>query len=81
MRWVEDVGFLAAIGIALAYGLAEAAARIGACIGPCAPDAPFPWGLLLILGALVLPKVLGRATAGAIWTAIASRIGGKGGQS
>lgn len=77
MRLIENAGFGAAILIALLYGAAEAAARVGLCHGACAPEAPFPWGLCLILVTLALPKILGKATAGAIWTALANRVGGK----
>lgn len=74
-RLVEDLGFAAAILIALAYGLAEALASVGFRLGTCAA-AGFPWGLTIIVCALALPKTLGRASAGAVWTAIANRIGG-----
>lgn len=76
MRWVEDFGFLAAVLIAFLYGAAESASVLGFCRGPCNIDHPFPWGLLLILLTLALPKVLGRATAGEIWQSIAGRFGG-----
>ena len=75
-RVIEDAGFVVAVVIALVYGLAEAAASIGFRLGECA-EAAFPWGLTIIVCALALPKTLGRASAGAVWTAIAARFGGR----
>jgi hypothetical protein len=75
-RIVEDGGFVVAVLIALAYGLAEALASVGFRLGTC-EKAGFPWGLTVIVCALALPKTLGRASAGAVWTAIATRLGGK----
>lgn len=75
-RLIEDMGFFAAVLIALAYGLAEAAASVGFRLGACA-SASFPWGLTIIVCALALPKTVGRASAGAVWAAFASRFGGK----
>lgn len=76
-RWVEDLGFLAAILIALVYGAAEAMRVVGFCATrPCSTDHAFPWGLLIICACLVLPKTVGRASAGAVWQAIGERIRG-----
>lgn len=76
-RWLEDLAFAAAILLGTLYGLAEAAARVGLRLGPHAPDASFPWGLLIVMAIMAAPKTLGRSTAGAIWTAIGARFGVK----
>lgn len=68
-RTIENVGFLAAVLIAVLYGLAEAASRVGVSLGECGHSHGIPWGLAIISGALVLPKTVGRATAGRIWEA------------
>ena len=75
-RFIEDASFVVAVFIALVYGLAEAAARLGLRLGEGA-NGSFPWGLTIIVCALALPKTLGRASAGAVWTAIAARFGGR----
>jgi hypothetical protein len=64
-RVAEDIGFFA-----------ESAARIGLKVGECAYDSNFPWGLVVLVCALVLPKTLGRATAGKVWSFVGSRISG-----
>lgn len=72
-RGVEDVGFLVAILLVLLYGAAEAAAHVG-LVRPvpagatCPPPVhSLPWALVLSVFALVLPKTIGRASAGRIW--------------
>lgn len=66
---------MVAMVIALLYGAAEALARVGVTFGDV--DASFPWGLLIVELILAAPKMLGRATAGKIWEAVANRVGGK----
>jgi hypothetical protein len=75
-RVAEDIGFLLATVIATVFVLAESAARIGLKVGECAYDSNFPWGLVVLVCALVLPKTLGRATAGKVWSFVGSRISG-----
>lgn len=70
-RWVEDS--LAVVGIAQAalYGTMEALARGGFLKHAEHPG--FPWVTVIIFAGCVLPKTLGRATAGRVWDAIAKR--------
>jgi hypothetical protein len=73
-RRLEDWG----MGAAIAVGCLAALARIGVnswcSVRPCPAYRPgFPWELWLLMGMLVLPKVLGRATAGRIWLALVTR--------
>lgn len=72
-RVIEDVGFIAAILVGVLYGVMETAAAGG--LLPRAPAVrPFPYGVLMVICALALPKTLGRATAGRIWDRL---FGGK----
>lgn len=66
-RRVEDA--LAIVGIlqAVAYGTVESLAAAGWRFGACAPATGFPWITAIIFLGCVLPKTLGRATAGKIW--------------
>lgn len=68
-RWIEDA--LAVVGIAQAalYGTMEALARGGFL--EHAEHAGFPYVTMAILAVCVLPKTVGRATAGKVWDAIA----------
>lgn len=72
-RWIENV--LAIVGIAQAalYGTMEALARGGFLTH--SEHAGFPWVTIIIFAGCVLPKTLGRATAGRVWDALASKVG------
>lgn len=72
-RWIENI--LAIVGIlqAALYGTMEALARGGFLQHN--EHAGFPWITLAILGVCVLPKTVGRATAGRVWDAVATRVG------
>jgi hypothetical protein len=76
-RILEDVGFGAAILLGVIYGVAEALARVGVRIGEHAPDASFPWGLLIVMAVLAAPKTVGRASAGRVWDAVAGMLPGR----
>lgn len=81
-RWIEN-------GLAILGGLLAAAYVIGVevlpsvrySLGKCATAMPadhgIPWGVVLVVGGLVLPKTIGRATSGRVWDALASRFGVK----
>lgn len=77
MRHLENAGLTAAIILTAIYCLAEASARVGFCKAVCPTEVSFPWGMAIMVVALVLPKTVGRATAGRVWDAIADRLGGK----
>lgn len=77
-RWLEDLGFAAAIFQGLVYGMGEAARSVGLCPGPCPVHVSFPWGLAASMGICALPKYLGRGTAGKVWQTIAGKIPGGG---
>lgn len=77
-RFWEHAGFATAILIGLLYGVAEATARLGICIGKCTTfDASFPWGLLIVMLILAAPKTLGRMQAGQILGGLLGRIPGR----
>ena len=65
-RWIEN-------GLAVLGGLCGAAYVIGVEIYPhirgtagCSGHG-VPWGVVILVGAMVLPKTIGRATAGKVW--------------
>lgn len=72
-RWIENI--LAIVGIlqAALYGTMEALARGGFL--PHTEHPGFPWVTVIIFAGCVLPKTLGRATAGRVWDAVAARFG------
>lgn len=78
-RFIENA--LAVLGglMAAAYvGLVEILPRACYALGRCAREptnADVPWGVVIVVGALVLPKTVGRATAGKVWEGIATRLG------
>lgn len=80
-RYIED-------GLAILGGLVMAAYVLGVevfppvcySLGRCVnkPDAhPFPWGVVFLVSACVLPKTVGRLTAGRVWQAIGNAIPGR----
>lgn len=76
-RWIENG--LAVVGIAQAalYGTVEALNHAGISLGSCTPSSGFPWITLVIFVGCVLPKTVGRASAGKVWELIGGRIGSK----
>lgn len=76
-RFIED--FLAIVGILMAvfYGAMEALARGGFVTHN--EHAGFPWITAIVFLGCVLPKTVGRMTAGKVWEAIGSRVRGGGG--
>lgn len=71
-RWIENVAAIVGLGNLAFIGFAEAQS-LTACT-----EARFPWANLIIGAICVLPKTVGRATAGRVWDVLANRIGGKG---
>ena len=73
-RWIEN-------GLAVLGGIIGAAYVVGVEILPhvglgCAPaaDHGVPWGLVIIVTAMVAPKTLGRMTAGRIYEVLLNRL-------
>jgi hypothetical protein len=62
---IETIGFLTAVVVVALYGLVEVGIHAGLLHPVCKTG--IPWVMLMMVGALVLPKTLGRATAGDIW--------------
>jgi len=62
--------------VMLTYGMGEALTHSG-MVGRCGDhiDAGFPWGLVVIVSASVVPKTIGRATAGDVWSKLAGITG------
>jgi hypothetical protein len=65
-RFLENLGFVAGIVNATLYTL-------GVKLGPAEPAT---WAVVVLNATLIAPKMLGRASAGRIWDAIAARFGG-----
>lgn len=76
-RWVENAAAIVGLLIAAATAGAEGYAVFAAAkSGACALDFHVPWGNVLLVVACVLPKTLGRSTAGKIWGAVGKRFNG-----
>ncbi len=67
-RVLEDIGFLAAVGLGVFAGVREALST---------EARPFPWVLLIVMAVLAAPKTLGRMTAGKVWDSVVSILPGK----
>lgn len=75
-RTVENICAIAGLVVLSTFGLAETLSRLGVTFGPC-HEHGFPWGQVIAGSILVLPKTVGRATAGKVWNKIASAVPGK----
>lgn len=65
-RFFENLGFVVGLALAIAYVM-------GVKPGPAEPPA---WAVVCIILTCIAPKLVGRATSGRVWTAIANRFGG-----
>lgn len=75
-RTLEDWGFGIGLGLMTLFGLAETAVYIAVSFSLVPRvDAPHPWILILFAFLAVLPKYMGRATAGQVWVILAKAIG------
>lgn len=78
-RLVETTGFGIGVGLLATKTFVEILQDAGFLTYP--PEHGWPWGLFLSCGLMVLPKFLGKATAGKVWGSIGEglsrRIGGK----
>lgn len=70
-RLIEDGAAVVGVLIGAAYVVFVEIARV------CSAPPGIPWGVVIIVGACVLPKTIGRVTAGKIW----EKFSGRGGQS
>jgi len=80
-RWIENVPLMFGSLVMLTYGMGEALTHAG-LVGRCEQhaDTGLPWGLIVIVTASVLPKTIGRATAGSVWSKIAGGLSSVTGQ-
>lgn len=75
-RAIEDYGFIIGLGLMTLFGLAETAVYLAVSLGFVPRvDAPHPWIVILYVLLAVLPKYLGRATAGQVWVILARATG------
>lgn len=74
-RQIEDWGFLIACGLGLLYGIGEIIVYVVVSLG-LRPhtEAPFPWIVMAFFIGGILPKTLGRATAGQVWVVLAHGV-------
>lgn len=87
-RWIENGlailgGLLAATYVIGVEVVPHVSYGLGRCQAPPAAEGGFPWGVAMVIAALVLPKTVGRATSGRVWSALsglAPRVGGRGSQ-
>lgn len=70
-RKVEDGAFIVAIVLVSLWGLVAIAKS--ASLLPQTPDQAFPWELVILVSSLIVPKTIGRATAGRIWDKLPGR--------
>lgn len=75
-RLLEDFAFVIGILQAVGYGVAEMLGELGVRIGPCEASTGFPTITVVVFLGCVVPKMLGRATAGKIWERVPF-LGGK----
>lgn len=76
-RRYEDYGLLVGISLGAAYGMAEVALKVYCSTHQCFSGAGFPIGFAIVILACVLPKTVGRATAGKVWEIFANKLPGK----
>lgn len=69
-RKLEDIGLLVGILLGLLYGLTEVYLHVYCARHACQSGAGFPVGFAIVVLACVLPKTIGRATTGKLWTAV-----------
>lgn len=70
-RNVEDIAMYVGLVQAALYGFVEALVFLLRSLGKI-PDGPhpFPWVTMALFLGCILPKTVGRATAGRIWTGL-----------
>lgn len=76
-RRAENTLAYAGAGQALFAGLMESLVRAGVRLGDGPAEAGIPWVNLAILVICVMPKTVGRATAGRAIDAVSSRFGAR----
>lgn len=75
-RKLEDLGLLVGILLGLAYGLTEVYLNVYCAKFGCQSNGGFPIGFAIVVFALVLPKTLGRVTAGKLWEGVVNKWSG-----
>lgn len=72
-RHIENALAIAGTAQVALYGTLEALSRSGYMLGTCKPSTGVPWVTLAFFFGAVLPKTVGRATAGKIWGVLLKR--------
>lgn len=70
-RLIEDLGFVVALLIVTAYSGVDIGVHAG-LLHPTVHTEGVSPGQIIVVSALILPKTLGRATAGKVWSTLAS---------
>lgn len=73
-RRIEDIGFLVGVTIAALFAVGEFMVYISFVKKGASG---FPYVTIILVLACVLPKTVGRATAGRVWEVLANRFGGR----
>lgn len=74
-NWLAGLGGLVAAGYVALVEILPHSGLMSCAVPTTHPS--FPWGVVILVAALVAPKTLGRATAGKVWEVVASRIPGR----
>lgn len=74
-NWAAVVGMLVVVAYVLLVEIMPHSGLMACSTPPVHPG--FPWGVVILVAALVAPKTLGRASAGRIWEIMADRLPGK----
>ena len=67
-------GLMAAAYVGLVEILPHACHAVGRCAADPGGEHGIPWGVVIVVAALVLPKTAGRMTAGRIYEMLFSRL-------
>lgn len=74
-RTLENAGFVLGLVVGGLQAFAEVTIYFLVSIGSVVrTDAPFPWFVAMFFIGCILPKYLGRATAGQVWIVLAQAV-------
>lgn len=73
--WAKLASFALGVLVLASYGAAEALARLGYALGPCAAPHGVPWGQVIAGVALIVPVTVGPGAAGSLIRSLGGRVG------
>jgi hypothetical protein len=74
-RRFEDYGLVAGIAVVSIYALTESALKLGVA-RPATCASGFPYVTVMLALLLILPKMIGRRSAGEVWKTLATKFTG-----